>query len=857
MGDDGKQRMVLNETWREIVHKVPARQWKQFMQAGWALETLSRYEQDGLEYPGMREGITPADLEAIMRQAGRDIPDFGERFADVQRYFDALLDIRDMGGMKKTGEVDKMRRRGLYWPLPRVIGQTGGAGGARGQADVQSGDFRALGSGEAIRDLNEVAETKTRETLTNYYWNQFGLQAVNNLTKIAEMKDLPQTARDLAGRALVRLRMPQSKAAALTREEGQKIVYQYVVEQEAARLGVPVESLMTSLTPDKINLSWDFQDIFRPTRPGDLNVVSLLRKGEREYYQVADDGLFMMFAGRSAKTSPFVAAVDWALGPTLQNWKRNITQSLPFAVSNLLGRDLINQTLMNPGRYGWVPGGVTYLGLVNRFTDKYPQVRQEGILMSRVQRSSVEMLNQVKHNAVWQFLSEGFYTGTSRDPSVRLMQTLFQPSNLLFPVWKIGDLINLVGGRQLSQAGEQWAREGSAVEVLKRGGTDAEAYDAYWRNTGRFNEHSGLPDARKLMGMPGFFNPMLQATRGGLEVLTDPDPAVAGAAWAKLLVEIPAMFALAAVARYLMMDDDDKKKERERPINDRMNYQDIAGFRLGFPNGPDGAMAALTYNAVMDGLLDRPRADAKRTGKMLVKRIADLGTPYQFLGPQISTLIEAGSNWSNFRQQHIVSPWMEGLPASEQYASSTPEFYKKLGRWADYSPMKLQYIVQQAISRQLDETIRLVDSPANVANAQDRADLPFVGRLFVRNPEGFGSASVERLGDIEDRMMLLTRRLDAAGLGWIQTVQPRQVPPQLFGLKMQVDVLMFMRQSAAQLTKYSQLANDARERGDLETEHNMKVAMMRHAQATLAFNPRAVEQIEQALDVIATLAPKK
>ena len=855
LGRDGKLRVVLNETWREIINRVKAAQWEQFEQAGWAAESLSRYEQDGYEYPGMRDGITPTDLKAIVDQAKTDIPDFQARFDDVQRWFDALLDIRDMGGLKKAGEVEKMRRRGSYWPMPRVMNKPGMSKGSNGAVDTQSGDFRAHGSGEQIRSLNEVALETTSETLNNYAVNQFKLEIVDHLRAVAGDTSLPQVARDIAGREFVRMKLPQKKVAALTREEAQQLIYDYMLEQESGRTGETTEELKTRIPRDSVNVSWDFKDLFRPTKPGDLNVISLLRNGEREYYQVGNDGMYNMFAQRGRPVHKILKAIDWAIGPATQNIKRMITQLTVFGANNLLGRDLINQMLLNPDTQGFIPFGVTLKGIVNRFTKKYPQAIQDGELLSRSPRSEIETLNKLREGAVWQFMTEGLYISQDKDPTMRLLKTVLQPSNWLFPAWKIGDVINFVtAGRWLSQGGESWAREGGAVEVLQRGGTDAEAMDAYWRNTARFNEGPVNPNVRIIMGWAMFLNPGIMATRQGLQNLTDPDPAIAGRAWVKLLIEIPALFTFAALIRYKMMDDKDKEKERERPFYDKMNYHDVGGFRLAFPNGIDGAMASLVYTATMDYLLDRPKDEALKTMKMLARNTFTLGEPFRFFGPQVATLIESEYNWSGFQQKHIISTWTEKLPTSEQSELGTPSFYKELGKWMDYSPSKLEYIAQQAISRQVDEILRLVDNPETLTNPQERADIPFIGRLFIRNPTGFGSASVDRLGDIKDRMMLLDRKLNAAGLGYLndtsQKARNRPVPVHLAGLKLQLSTLGILRFASTRMQDYSKMVRLAHERKDFDQETNLKTAMVQIAQAALAANPEAVERIDTALRLI-------
>jgi hypothetical protein len=871
MGPDGKYVQLTKESWRDLRLKVPSTKLRQFDEAAWAKESLSRYEyftvramaardagdEAGMrkalqqrQYPGMMEGLTPEDLRGIVTTARQEIPRFEEYFREQSAFFDAVLNVKEFGGLKKPGEVAAMMdARDTYWPLPKVMSSSRAPRtGRSSRGDIQAGDRGIQGSGEPIRNVDEVAEERVRQAYDAFYWNRFGLTMVDRMAKVAADKRLPAEVRAMAGREAVKLTIPSEKVATLSAEE----VVPWVLDAVAAKME-EVLGYKPELTPDDLNLSWSFKDVFRPGRPDDINVVSLLRNGEREFIQLGDPAAFSMIAAPQ-NVSRVTGLIKWALGPSLQNWKRNITQSLPFAFANMWG-DIFNQTMLNPDKIGWFPGGATTLGIINKFTQKYPQVFQDGLLLSRVEPSRTELVNQVRHNAVWQWASEGFYVSTSKDPVTRVLQTALQPSNWLFPLWKTGDMINLVtGGRSLAPLLETATREGAAVYRLMKGGTDEEALDAYWRVTGRFNEHAGNADVRAMMAMPGFFNPMVQAFRGAMTNLTDPDPAVSGKSWAKLLMMYPAIFGAAAIMRYLMMNEDEKERERERTLEDRLGYYDIAGVRIRFPYGTEGAMSSLTYNAVMDYLLGRPPREAERGAKLLLKRIIDpTAGPLQFLGPQLATLTEASMNWSGFRQKHIVAPWMTSLPASEQYYATTPKFYRWLGTMLNYSPIKLQYVVTQGISRQVDETIRLMESIDGGRPIREDADVPFVGRMFVRNPTGMASQSVKEAGDVETKLRMLDSRLKAKG--WNMLREP-EFPAEKIGdrqlvqLQTQLQYLEVLRgglrrmQDVAALSKYYTLKED------WANEANARALMTRYAQSVLVGNTDQMRVLDEAIEML-------
>jgi hypothetical protein len=845
--EDGSFRYLTHDAWVDLRKKVPAAKLAQFDQAAWAQESLNRWENGGLEYPGMREGILPEDLKAIVAMAVQDIPNFTRMYKEQSRFHDLILEVKEAGGL--ISGMDRARMQGArpgYWPLPRVMTAGRGAAG-RGRGDMSAGVYRARGSGEAIRNIDEVTEERTREMFQAYYWNRFGLKLYDNMAAVAKDLSLPAEARILAGSTMVKMKMPMKAAASVSKEEALGWVMKSIGDAYEKVLGFRPE-----VKAEDVNLSWSFRDVWRPVKPTDVNVVSLLRDGVREYYQLGDPAIFGLFASPQT-ASKMGKAASWLLGPMTQNWKRNITQGAVFALRNLF-RDTFTQTLLNPDPIGWVPGWAHTKGVVNKFTKKYPQVFSEGLLLSRVQPSEQEMLASIKHGAIWQWLSEGFYVSQAKDPVIKTVATVLQPSNWLFPIWKTADLINLVtGGRAMSAFFETAGREGAAVAALQRGATDEEALAKYWTASGQFNEHSGIADARIAMSIPGFLNPMLQGVRNVGQKLSDPDPAVRGTAWTRLLVMIPVMFGGAAIARYLMMDEEEKERERQRVVDDRLSFMDLAGFSVPFPYGPEGVMGSVVYNATMDDLLGRPKVDADRTAIMLLKRIVDPGSGLQFFGPQLATIMEANMNWSTFRQKPIVAPWMVQLPASEQYYSTTPEFYRKVGTMMNYSPAKLQYIVQQALSRQADETLRLAESIDRGRPMMEMADVPFVGRLFVRDPIGFGSQAVRSVTAVEDRLRLLDERLKAKGWNMLRDPEfPAEDlgSDQLRHLQVQLAYMEDLRKGMGVLSGMQGVAKYYSLKRDYANERNMRTVQTRYAQSLLIGNRGQIAELEKALELL-------
>ena len=206
---------------------------------------------------------------------------------------------------------------------------------------------------------------------------------------------------------------------------------------------------------------------------------------------------------------------------------------------------------------------------------------------------------------------------------------------------------------------------------------------------------------------------------------------------------------------------------------------------------------------------------------------------------------------------------MINLSPSEQYYSTTPEFYQKLGQMFNYSPAKLQYIMQQAISRQADETVRLMESIDGGRPVQELADVPFVGRLFVRDPIGFGSQAVRDADAIENRLLLLNTRLQAKGYGTLGLFDKDGNPefpadrlsPDLQKLQIQLQYLQGLRKGLRDLDDVQALAKAYAKAEQWSEERNLRTMQTDLTQSVLIGNRDRIKTIDQALELLKKIAP--
>jgi len=895
---DGSMEYLTRWTWDDLRERVPAQHLELFDMGAWAFESSERWVREGIEYTGMREGMTPDDLLAIVKQAKDAIPAFGQLFAEQSNFLHTVLEMKEYGQILSREERERVQyKRDAYWPLPEAAVGSAGGGGRTG-ATINKGVFRAFGHAGPTAKIDAVVVDKVTDALTSVAWNNLALVAEQRANAIAKDTSLPWEARQFAGSLFTEMQMPMSKVAELNFMEKAKIKEELI--EAVATAQAKVLGFKPDIDPDTVHVAWTFKDIWRPIEPGDVQIWARFKDGKRSYVQVGDPSIYAVI-GAGKNVNPAIKLLKWAFGPASRNMQTAITESPGFAVPSNLVRDVIQQLVTNTdSKFGdWIPGGSHVAGLINKFTQKYPQVFREGLLLNRDVPTREQLVKRHQQASLWQFLTDGFYVSNAKNPTVRLLGTIFNPSNMLFyvPVWPVVKIANAVApggmvglalggavggpvgaaigaaigsvagplsgftGKGIATFTEEIGREGNAVRVLQRGGTDAEAMQAYWFRTGQFNEHPGNPDLAALLRVAPFANPALQSTRNLVQVLTHPDPAKRFTAYARL-AQIAGMAAVAALIKYLMMDRNDRQKERERTIQDRMGYMDMAGMRVPFAYGLQGGVQSLVYNAVMDDLLAR-ETDWDKGATMLAKRVFDPQGMMNIMGPQVSSLFELRRNWSEWRQTNIVAPWMLGLPASDQYYSTTPEFYRKLGSMMEWSPVKIQYFVQQGIARQIDDTIRLAESVGGGKPMQEAADLPFVGRIFVRDPIGFASASVQKINDIEGKLQTLNARLNAKGWGFLNsfdrygnpTADASKLSPDLQRLQMQLGYLHQLRQSINRLDQVRTIGEAMRRAGNYVGERNARVWQTHIAQATLAGNADRLKVMDAAIEAAQQLDP--
>jgi len=183
---------------------------------------------------------------------------------------------------------------------------------------------------------------------------------------------------------------------------------------------------------------------------------------------------------------------------------------------------------------------------------------------------------------------------------------------------------------------------------------------------------------------------------------------------------------------------------------DRFTHKYLKGLRVPFYPGLIGALESFTWNTLDEAVKGRKIHERRKYAYSLGKRIVSLPEPTSWVNPMVKSLFESKINYNFFLDKNIEPAWMQFLPIEERAYESTPRIYSEISRWSRISPLKLQHIVRQGISAQYDDTFRMAEMIADGRMTTEwlndnPADVPFAGRLFVRDPGGFSAASPMRV----------------------------------------------------------------------------------------------------------------
>jgi predicted RNA methylase len=763
----GSYVYLHRESIRQIYLDVGKDNWPAFEIYGQYRAALHRWEVAGHAYPGLSDGFTPDRVRDFLNAQEIEHPEWDRHFKRVNTFMDQLLLMGLLSGEFDVPSVIRIKQRWEdYWPLNKQVEDRPTRRGGGGVVP-SSGVHRAYGSESPFENALQAFETRVKKSYEAYYQSRLVNAVAAAGREMAKLTDLPVEVRAAGLQTLLPLHMDMQKVATMSEREMQQLIADYLndrAKKEAPDGFEPTDEVL----PNDVVIDIPGKKIFRAVPPKAVRVVVSFSKGQKRYWQVTDPLLFDLFA-RSDHPGKMVGTVTKLGTETIRPWRRSITQNVLFALRNAFARDPMTASANTPADAPLmeaVPGFYFATGLVNRIKGDPFQVRNETELMSK----AIDHTNDVAHQGLVEkfktILGEGIVVpGWSKMHF--LEQAAEAPGQILSTVTKPIDIaLWVTGQRWLSQTLESLPREGAAVATKKRGGSDEQALAAAERISGNFGMKPGDPNVAAFWRTAGFFNPALQVMYQQYTMLTDPDPRVRGRHAIKYGV-LGAVAAIGAAINFLMSDDEERRRLAQRKDADRYRNVSLGGIRLPFDHGPAGAVMSYGWNSMETYLLDSGPSGTDNA-KAALERAISLPGLVDWMHPFIRTAMELKQNHSWFTQDYIVPRWMEdAYPQNPELQAlpSTPETYKRLGELTGTSPIKWQYGVRNVLTSQADQAIRLMEGDVEV---NEPADTPFIGGLFTRRPEGWGSRDVAEASKAADtynaKRKILDAELEAAGV---------------------------------------------------------------------------------------------
>jgi len=321
-------------------------------------------------------------------------------------------------------------------------------------------------------------------------------------------------------------------------------------------------------------------------------------------------------------------------------------------------------------------------------------------------------------------------------PSLKKMTSELQRS----PVQKAMRRLNLLNtAEDVSMFFERGTRVGIYERARKSGLSALEASYKAREGTTDFNRYGSKMKAVK--NIVAFLNAGLQGTdRAVRSAKADP---IGFAVKGMALITVP------SIALYLRNRRDPEYYELPRWRRDIFWNTRIGDHWVSWPK-PFGY--GQLFGTLPERFMEFADTNNPKAFDDLAKTLVESSTPLSgdpasgILPTGIKPIIETATDWDFFRQRTVVPPGRKDLIDSEQYGRYTSETAKVLGKWFNYSPSKIDHLVNGFFGGTgryaLDATDVLI-SQVRQSKGQETpfkmpmepADIPLVKGFVARDPK--------------------------------------------------------------------------------------------------------------------------
>lgn len=611
---------------------------------------------------GKETGMTAEEARAIiadieqgphaveMRRAAENVYAYNRGLLQYAREYHALSD----------DQYKKLLTEVHYVPLQRVMDAVGGAfsgGGARKIANRTSPIKRMKGSG---RDIVNPLESMIRNTFT----------IVDTVEKNRAMQALVRQADKSAGSAKWIEKVPTPQVA--TKFNLSQIEKEVRTELDA--MGIDL--------PDNFDLD-AFVKVFTPASvatPGQ-NLVTVIRDGKREFYEVHDQALYDAITAMGGKATSTL--VEWASKPAA------LLRAGATLTPGFIARNPTRDTLIAAvqSRYGFIPVYDTVRGFLSLALG---EDEAKLFLTSGVQQSSLVGADRDR-------LRKAIERMPAQSKAKFFANVALHPIDLLRAISESMESATRMGEFRLALNAAGQERRAGVLGMLQRvtsPNTPATDDETLTRATLAARDVTtdfsrGGSVAKEANRVYAFFNARVQGfVRAAETVKRDPTGT---------LLTMAALSALSYALWWLNKDDDtyaeipdwEKNAYWHIPVNlfKRAGLRNSGFIKVAKPfewaTLPNMTEAALTYIKTRDkDALGRikPAQDPKDLAFMLI--------PTALL-----PALEAAFNYDTFRDSPIVKPWDVGLTPELQRSEWTTDTAVQVGKLLNVSPAKVDHLI--------------------------------------------------------------------------------------------------------------------------------------------------------------------
>lgn len=663
---------------REALAPVPRGQIKNFML--YAVAKRAKLINES----GRQSGFLPSDIDAVI--AKYDNPTWQKVLNDVTAWNQRIMDyLVEAGNM--TAEEAKVIKEGnpIYVPFQRVFlegeKRSGGGGIGRGVSNTGKGVKRLKGSSREIMDPLEAMIQQTEKMIGIAHKSYLGRTIAN----LADKKGMAGWIWEVP---------PPRQATKFSASQIKGDVAQMLAEN----LGMdPTEiSDMLGEWDDVLTVysnAWDYR--------GKDNILPVVVNGKRKFYQVNPD-LYAAMKGLDPYVLP--KFLNMTLGASTRMVRLGATGINPgFGLLRNFMRDAMTFSVLSEySRFGPLSAAGGVLADI-RGTDAAKRFIAAGGQMAGMIGRDRAATRQLRREVT---------TTTIGGKTVLTVAHPIDAMRKLFGITESGTRI------------AEYANALKATEAKYGKNTlDAhiEAFNAAQDVTTNFSRSGKI--GRIINQIIPFFNARIQ----GIDKV------------ARTFKQRPAATTLAAMgyltlpALMLWWLDKDEDYYKNMPSYERANYLHfrIPGtdtviripvpFELGhvFQSAP---MAAL------DAQYRKDPETVKEVWGDILDSNTDLGWP-ALIGP----IVEVMSN-KDFADRPIVSESVKRKQPADQYGNYTTELMKAIGKAINYSPAKLEHLVNGYSGGLYSRVSRTIENAQAEPGTRSKSDLPVVGTLFMREP---------------------------------------------------------------------------------------------------------------------------